>query len=212
MNITQKVVNRYLQRTATTVQYIDVKDLPEQLKSVLNKIHYTPRNIGVIPAEKFSMYCPGGEGNYGISVLVNLATGKYSLHEGEFGGGGSWNKENLVDTDHGEQPMHEGIAVIQGNSKGSGVWYAKLYVHPNNLTGMLTAEIPLSREEKLALKAIDGLNSRGRKDEFSRLDLGEYGPNNPLLLSLAAKGLILIKKSGVTITTLGQNQPGISRY
>ena len=45
-----------------------------------------------------------------------------------------------------------------------------------------------------------------RADEFARAGLGKYGADNPLVVELAAAGLVSINKAGaVAVTTAGRN-------
>lgn len=83
--------------------------------------------------------------------------------------------------------------------------YATITVHPSNLTTMLQAPVELSPQAQLALDIVGGYTSKGRIDEFEYRKLGKYGPANPLVQELAAKGLVKITASGVQVTTEGKS-------
>lgn len=74
---------------------------------------------------------------------------------------------------------------------------------PHNL---LPAKIELTDLEKKALDIIGGIKSGYRPAEFAGAGLGTYGPQNPTVLSLKAKGLCSVSGGkAVALTVEGRN-------
>jgi len=61
----------------------------------------------------------------------------------------------------------------------------------------------------IALSIIGGIKGGYRREYFERNNLGDYSPENPLVISLAKLGLINVMRNGaMKITTKGQNVRG----
>lgn len=103
--------------------------------------------------------------------------------------------------------MPNGSAVIAGESGGRGT-FLRIYIQPSDLGLLGTSEdeeILLTPEEKKALEIIGSYVSGYRSDAFRREGIGAYSRDNPLIQSLAEKGLIRMMGSGIQITTKGRN-------
>jgi len=96
--------------------------------------------------------------------------------------------------------------VIIKGQQCSGSTFAYIYAHPSNIPYLDSGqETELTEKEFSALNAIVGIKSSYRPDYFMQNRLGPYGPKNPLLLTLAEKGLIRITGAGIQATTEGKN-------
>ncbi len=83
-----------------------------------------------------------------------------------------------------------------------------IHVHPANVRKLLPAPAELTADEAKALDVICGIKGgHHRRDEWARRGLpGEYGPENPLIASLAVKRLVKVNRAGaVAATTAGRN-------
>jgi hypothetical protein len=96
--------------------------------------------------------------------------------------------------------------VVKGTTGGNHPVYAYVLVNPENLTKMLPEHnaVALDPKEEKAFNAL-GYKSSYRGQAFEREGLGVYSPENPLVKSLAEKGLIKISPSGITFTLAGKN-------
>lgn len=82
-----------------------------------------------------------------------------------------------------------------------------VYVAPENLASALPAPVVLSEDERAALRLVCSRTSAGRKDVL----LGgiPYGPENPVIVVLAKRGLLKITRSGAVSATIdGKNADG----
>jgi hypothetical protein len=182
--------------------YVDLKDLPKFLRNALADVRYKRRNIEVIPSTSVEVGIPAFEGNRAYVVAVNLGTGQSKVVEGDWSGGMG---TSAVDRG-GRYAVPSNGAVISGEYGGRGS-FARLYVHPDNVAGLIETDSTeeLSEDEKYALTYIKIFNSQGRKDAFRDKRLGVYGVTNPLVQSLASKGLVKARGRAVVITTKGKN-------
>ena len=85
----------------------------------------------------------------------------------------------------------------------------KILVHPDNLRKLLSDDRPqLSEDESRALAVVRSIKGgHHRRDEWGRRSLpGSYGAENPLIRSLADKGLVTVNRAGaVAVTLAGRN-------
>ena len=84
-----------------------------------------------------------------------------------------------------------------------------IYAHPDNVQKLLPAPTDLSEDERRALDLIcstrGGECRRKEWDDYRRLP-GKYSAANPLIVSLADKGLVKVNKAGAVAVTLdGRN-------
>ena len=184
---------------------VSIRELPDSIRKALKSLRYGRRDIEVIPANKFRAG-GGGEGNRAVSVTVNIKSGRViDRQTGSWGGSNMF--ENREIDQPGEQAIPNGAAVIAGSMGGRGN-FLSVYVRPNNLDQLLPDEeedeVDLTSEEKEALE-IMGYKSGYRAEYFSRANLGEYGKDNPVIQSLADKGLVRLMSNGITTTTKGKN-------
>jgi hypothetical protein len=191
-------------KTSAKSVHLDIKDLPPQIQRAIKSVYRKP-SIEVIPATEYSTSGAGFEGNRAIAVGINLSTGKTETLTGSWGGRNPFENKPVDRPQKNKLPPN--MAVLLGESGGRGT-FMRLYVHPSNFDSLALAgeTVSLSDKEQKALNMIAGLNSRGRKDEFPREGMGEYGPTNQYVKSLAEKGLVKIQGRAVKITTKGRNQ------
>lgn len=186
-------------------KHVDVRSLPDTIRGALRQLHFGRGNIEVVPAATWSV-STAFEGSRAIAVTVDIRTGRITdTQQGSWGGPNPW-EDRLIDKGNAS-PVPNGSVVIAGESGGRGT-FLRIYIQPSDLA-MLGAseeeEVLLTPEEKKALEIIGGYVSGGRPDEFRREGIGAYSRDNPLIQSLAEKGLIRVMGSGIQITTKGRN-------
>jgi hypothetical protein len=190
-------------------QHMLVKDLPRGIQLALKEVGYGRKDIKVEPSSTYEPLGPGGAGQKEFTAVVELATDRYKIHWGSWGGANMFNPTNPVDLDTQSYPLPIGGAVVKGSIGGTHPTYAYVLVNPENLQKLLpsgtdeTAE--LSKEEKTALKIMSSYRAGARKDGFSRYDLGSYNPNNPIIQKLVKMGLIKVGNTGIMMTLAGKN-------
>jgi len=187
--------------------HVEVRELPDTIQRALKAIGYGRKDIKIEIANTFTIAGSGGSGSRSFWAIVNTATGKYHLEQGSWGGANMFNPRNPVDLDTSPRPLPPGSVVIKG-SKGMGPMYAYIVAHSSSvplLAAPAGADETLTPREHKALNIFGGIKSGYRKDEFLRNGLGPYSETNPIIQSLAAKGLIIITKVGIQITTKGKN-------
>jgi hypothetical protein len=187
--------------------HVAVREIPPSVQSVLKELGYGSRDIEVQPGTKFTIAGMSGDGYRAFWCIVNLETGKHHIEWGSWGGPNMFNPKNPVDLDETPRTLPPGAVVIEGTKGGGHPVYARIIAHPENLK-LLSApkEGPgLTDKEKSALNIVGGTISSYRADSFARAGLGKYAPTNPILQSLAQKGLVRITGVGVQITTAGKN-------
>ena len=186
---------------------METRELPASIQKALKSVGYGRRDIKVSTSTRFSLQSGGADGKKSFSCLVNLDTGLFKTEMGSWGGGNMFN-QTLSDDDATVRPLPPGIAVILGSMGGGQPTYATITVHPSTLAPLLpqkTGDGPTDDEVK-ALDIIGGLISSARKTTFDREGLGNYSAANPIIVSLAAKGLVKTTANGaVAITTAGKN-------
>jgi len=189
--------------------HVAVRELPQALQRALLSVGYKRKDIRVEPDTTYSPSegTAGASGQRGFIVVVNMATGQMKKEMGSWGGGNMFENKQ-VDQDRKEYPIPNNGAVIVGSSGGRGN-FAHIKVHPSNLAAILPAgdDEKLPPDEQKALNIIGGLKSGARREYFDRNRLGPYDFRaNPLLQSLAKKGLIKANRAGaMAITTKGRN-------
>lgn len=208
-----KVASRFLKKSRKEV-YVDVRELPTPIQKALREVKYGRKNIMVEESRTYQMSSLSGTGRKGFTIAVNLGTGRYQVEWGSWGGPNMFNPDNPVDLDTKSRPIPPNNVVISGVMGGGNPTYATIKAHPDNLTKLLGAgdEDDITEEQKTALAIIGGIKGGYRKDYFRKYRLGEYSPNNPLLIEMAKMGLIKIMRNGaMKITTKGQNARGGKR-
>lgn len=186
--------------------HVETRDLPQTVRDVLKELKYGRRDIPVDVGATFSISNSGGSGQKAFWSIVNLATGRHHIEWGSWGGSNMFNTRNPVDLDTGLKPLPPGAVVIKGHI-GDGPTYARIIAHPDNvplLSAPKSESDALTPEEQKALNIIGGIKSGYRADEFRRARLGLYGATNPVIQSLAAKGMISVTGVGISITTKGK--------
>lgn len=84
----------------------------------------------------------------------------------------------------------------------------RIYTHPDNFRPLLPAPVDLPADELAALNIVAGIKGgQYRREEWSRSSLpGRYGPDNPVLQALKARGYVTINKAGaIAVTIDGRN-------
>lgn len=184
--------------------YIETNKLPCSIKGALKSTGYRRSNIRVSQAETYSLSGVVDNGRRAFVIAVNLETGETKYTYGSWGGANMYNPDNAVDMDSSNKPLPTGFAIIKG-TEGNSI-YASVIVHPSNIAKMIPAKLDATKAEIAALGIIDSIVSAYRKDVFSRKKLGVYSTDNPLIQTLAERGLIKINKAGsIRITTAGKN-------
>lgn len=187
-------------------QWVAFKELPDGIQKGLKQIGYRRPDVEVIPSTTYTI--GGGspfEGNRSHTVAVNLATGQTKVETGNWGGRNPF-EHKQVDWDEETRQLPPNSAVIKGESGGRGA-FARVYIHPSNLAALLPSgdEEELPEIELKALNAIVGLKGGPyRSEAFARHRLGPYHPDNPVIKSLAAKGLIKVQRNGIMATPKGK--------
>jgi hypothetical protein len=202
-----RVAVAWLRRHAGAKLHVALRDLPPVLQRALKSVRYNRRDIGVEEGSSFtpSEGSSGFEGNRGYVVVVDLAGGHFKTHEGAWGGPSPFDRRQ-VDLDRKPQAIPPNGAVIIGEYGGRGS-FASIRVHPSNLQAVLPRPAEeIQKDEAAALKIIRSYKSGYRGQAFQEAALGRYGPDNPLIRSLAAKGMVKIDTRGsIQITTDGRN-------
>lgn len=200
------IARKYITKVANRGVYIDVNTLPPTLRRALKEVGYGKSSIELKPSESYHMISSPGDGYRAFALALNLETGQSNLTKGSWGGANIF-EHRQVDRDDKSYPIPYNHAVIVGWEGGSKPVYAYVYVHPDNMNLLIpsASENELSAKEQLALNVIGGIKSGYRQDEFQRKGLGLYSNQNPILQSLATKGLIAVTGQGIKITTKGKN-------
>jgi hypothetical protein len=63
----------------------------------------------------------------------------------------------------------------------------------------MSNSIVLSEIEAVTLAIVRGLKSSYRKEQFERSKVGYYNTDNPVIVSLAKKGLLKVTKTGISL-------------
>lgn len=182
--------------------HIATKTLPPTLRAALESVEFHGTDIGVRVSDKVSANAQAGQGSRGFVLIVDIASGEMTRHNGSWGGASAF-EQRQIDLDQNEYDMRPGMAVISG-SIGHPRTFATLHLHPDNMAKYLPAAPAVSERDRTILKQFSGLTSAGRKDEWNRYP--ETAPSAVELDSLVSRGLLSRNKAGATkITTDGKN-------
>jgi hypothetical protein len=182
--------------------HVKVSELPQSIRNALRAVSYGRADIGVRARETFCPAQGGGNGYRCFAVILDLASGRFEIKQGSWGGANPWNPTNAVDLDTNDYPIPAGVAVIEGSQGGGKPVYASLIVRPENLTPLLPAASEVSERDVYILCAYRSLTSAGRKNEFERRG---NPPSSTELESLTKRGLLAKAGTGLKITTDGKN-------
>jgi len=186
--------------------HVAVRDLPDSVRRALKGIRYGRRDIEVIYDTKYSV-STAFEGNRALSYTVDLRTGRITNSQAGSWGGSNPYEDRAIDRRDQSFPVPNGSVVIAGEAGGRGN-FLRLYVRPEDVDRLMPdaeEDVVLTPDEKAALNIISGIKSSYRAEEFRRQRLGDYSRDNPIIESLADKGLVKIMGSGIRITTKGRN-------
>ena len=179
--------------------YVNVKELPEVLISMLKKVSYNKKDISIEVSEKVSVYCSGGDGRKGFALIVNMSTNEVKEMWGSWGGSNIFNQNNSVDLNTTAYLIPENVAVILGSIGES--TYATISLSPKNILPCLQAPEELTIDEKQVLGIIKSYKPAYRKEYLVGKDL--------IIQSLVDRGYLSKNKAGsVQITTTGKNAAG----
>ena len=198
----------HLLRLAVRGTFVDVKAMPDFLKDILKRVfRYGRQSVEVISSSTVDTGGAAFEGNRSVMIVVNLTNGRYKELRGSWGGGNPYDPQ-LIDQ-QATIPIPPNSAVISGERGGRGT-FARVYVHPSNMTPLLgdgEAVVQLIEDALKALNAIDGLKGgMYRREYFDRAGIGEYALSNPVIQELIEAGMIKATRSGaMRTTTKGQN-------
>jgi hypothetical protein len=180
--------------------------MPPAVQRALKEVGYGRADIAVEARDVFYVGHPAGEGSRSFFGLVNLQTGQTKFTYGNWGGGEAGDIPQLADADRERRPLPPGMVVINGSEGGNRPVWATLTVHPSMMPALLPAGGELTSQEQSGLNIIGMYISSARKEYFRDARLGAYGPENPIVRSLAQKGMVKITGAGaIQITTKGKN-------
>ena len=192
--------------------HVSVDELPLGVKKALKAIRYNRRDIALTKGNSYSpsMASSYGDGYRGYLLVVDIHRGIKERMTGSWGGQNMFTKSTEDDTS--KKPIPNNCVVIYGNE---GARLSATILAPPDMIEEFEDEddgqegewddpIDLTDKEMAALNIIGGIKSGYRQDEFNRERLGLYGPGNPLIESLAKKGMVKITKRGVMITIVGR--------
>jgi len=185
--------------------HVSVDELPLGVKKALKAIRYNRRDIALTKGNSYSpsMASSYGDGYRGYLLVVDIHRGIKERMTGSWGGQNMFTKSTEDDTS--KKPIPNNCVVIYGNE---GARLSATILAPPDMIEEFEDEDDgqdLTDKEMAALNIIGGIKSGYRQDEFNRERLGLYGPGNPLIESLAKKGMVKITKRGVMITIQGKN-------
>jgi len=179
---------------------VSVKELPKPLQKALKEMGYKRRDISVEPKDKAHMQHLAGEGRRSVTAVVNLATGKYEVGRGAWGGP-SPNDPRGVDLDQGVHAIPPNGAVIIGIEGGRHPMSAWIYVHPHSIAPILPGGADTTERQRSIL-GLWGYTSSYRKEEMRYMGVTEKEIDE-----LVRMGMLKKSKSGATsITTKGKNE------
>lgn len=193
-------------RMAAGDRIMATKDLPDTLKDALKAVGFRKPQVRVETGTTYNVQNMGGDGYQAFAMAVDLDSGQTKLIQGSWGGPNPYEVKQ-VDRDNQNHPLPVGGAVVLGSRGGGHPVSASIRVHPDNLQKLLPGgdEETFSDDELVALEILASSTSAYRKESFPRAGLGAYGPQNVILKSLAAKGLINLTGAGVKLTVKGAN-------
>ena len=184
--------------------YIQTKELPYEITSVLSRLGYNKKDIDVEAHEKVSPASSSSDGCRSFMAIINLSTGEYTEKWGSYGGANIFNRDNQVDNDTSSYTIPENFCVIKGSSGGNRPVLARLIVRSDMIAKFLPQKAELNPRLQYILDVYATYNSSGREREFN--DYGHIPPSKEELNELVRLGLIKINKAGsVSVTTEGKN-------
>jgi len=185
--------------------HVAVKALPPSLRSALESVGYGRADIGVSPAERYTMANGGDAGCRAFTMCVDLATGRREIAWGSWGGANMFNPSNHVDLDTTPRAIPEGCAIISGQEGGGRPVWASIRVNPSSLAPLLPAVASVSDKERAILRTVRGYKG----GDYRRTELARIGATDADMRALADRGLLKINRAGaVSITTEGRNAAG----
>jgi hypothetical protein len=194
--------------------YFQVTSLPPALQRALRGIGYNRKDIAVSPATTFSVSGSAGKGTRAVVVVLNMATGAKKTFVGAWGGPTSLDQRQ-ADLDASPRPLPPQGAVIKATEGGERPLYASILMHPEAMPHQVEEQEELPVGAAFALVALAHLNSKGRREAFSRaawdsnlsgVEIGTYGSENPHIQDLIRRGWAKATRSGaVSATTEGKN-------
>ena len=186
-------------------RYIATRDLPEMVQSFLSSLGYGRAQIAIEIGTTFSAQSCANDGCRALFGLVEIATGRADHWRGSWGGANPFERK-LPDVDSGTRALPPGFAAFNGTEGGGKPTWGYLTFHAADIAPLLPAPAAeLSRDEQVVLLAVCSLKGGYRAGECSRYRVA-YGPTAPAVLSLAAKGLLVVNKAGaIQATVSGRN-------
>lgn len=176
--------------------YIKTNQLPEQIQSALKSVSYNKKDIQVLIKEQESLFCSGGNGIRGFTILINLSSNENQIMYGSWGGANAFNPSNQVDLNDENYTIPENGVVIKGH-EGNGV-FAQVILSPKNMIkNLLTEDSSLSKDEKTVLSYFKYTSSY-RKSLLEN--------KTELVNKLIEAGFIFKNKAGsMSLTLKGKN-------
>lgn len=181
--------------------YIKTKELPRTLQRVLERLGYHKPDIEVKVQESRQPYHGSGAGTRAFMALVDLATGKFDIRYGSWGGPNMFVPTEPPDDGHApELPLPPNGAMILGCS--GNYMYATVYISPLTAAPLLPAAPTLTKEEAVALYCVKGLRGGTPRRECWQ----HFGIRPATLDRLVAQQLLKRDARGsIQITTAGKN-------
>lgn len=189
-----------ISESARTETHVEVKELPDTLRSALKKVGFRGRDIRVVAVKEIETGDAGGSGRRGFTVAVNIATGRTSeIAMGSWGGPNPFERKPVDDLDS-RVKIPPNSAIIKG-SEGGGPTWATIYVNPDSLTKMLPGG-----DEELSDREKDILGMMNFKSAYKKELLSDNKVTKEELEKLAKSGHVKINKAGASsLTAKGRN-------
>lgn len=188
---------------STTTEYATVRDLPDVVQRALHTAGYGRRDIAVHTVTSVELASPAaGDGYRGFTILVDLATDRFQVMNGSWGGANPFT-HSPVDSDHTRYTLPSHGVVIRGQVGGGRPVWAQIYVPAAMRDRMLTAAPSgpeLTVRQLAVLHYYRCLISSYRKERLEREGLmGEID-------GLVALGMLSRNRAGATqLTTKGKS-------
>lgn len=191
--------------------YVDVKELPDNVRAALRSVNFNKENIRVVVVESFEPRPPSADGRRGFLAVISLKEGSdksFDVRWGSFGGANMFTK--TIDDIEGSAPIPNDAAFITGLSD-AGPGYpamATLYIGPTNIcSNLLPIHSDLTDRQRKILAMFKGYTSAYRKKELAAKKVTEEE-----IQYLIDKGFLAKKGGGIGITTHGKNNAAKSPY
>ena len=180
--------------------YIQVKELPQSVRNILQSVGYKKADICIVPKEQINPSCSGGDGYRYFFGHTKISDSHEECHVtyGSWGGSNAFNPGNIVDNLNKSFPIPENVCAMIGYEGGTQPVHATLYIHPNNAAKMLPEQTNLSAEEEKVL-VLYRYTSAYRAEEIKRIKGAET-----IQQALIQKGLLKKVGSGLGLTTEGK--------